>query len=144
VEVVQALPPGRILMRGRPSNLTHVLMVLLGNALDALEASGADRRRISLRVEPAGSDIMITIEDNAAGEDACPAEKIFDTFISPKGEKHMGLGLGMARKLVEESMGGSIIAENGSAGIRFILRLPVRVSSETADNRIPLQAQDSL
>ncbi|PTN33031.1 ATP-binding protein [Desulfonatronum sp. SC1] len=57
-------------------------------------------------------------------EPSRPLEQIFVDFYSEKGRYHTGMGLGIAKKLVEERMGGSIEVENIEQGARFTVRIP--------------------
>lgn len=117
-------PP--VLLHGHPSALAHVLMVLLGNALDTLQQRHIADPHLYVAMDrnPATGDILISVEDNAGGVYFRPLEQVFETFVSEKGDQHMGMGLGIAKKLVEERMGGAIQVENTARGARFTIRLP--------------------
>jgi len=131
-----ALSPDRTL-HGHPSALAHVLMVLLGNALDALEASGTARPRIVLRLEGGETEVAMTVEDNGGGIGVEPLDGVFGPFASEKDGPRggMGLGLGLARRLATERMGGDLRAENADRGARFVLTLPRRRRKEDPNLR---------
>ena len=124
--IIRPETPEPVILHGHPTTLAHVLMVLLGNALDVLEARRIALPRVTLGLEGTESEIFLTVADNGGGIDLHPIDRVFETFISEKGKRHMGMGLGMARRLVEERMGGTISIENVDGGTRFTLRLPRR------------------
>ncbi len=128
VEIVRSEAPGPLPFHGRPAALAHVLMILLGNALDVLEARRVSRPRVTLGLETGESGLTLTVTDNGGGIDLDPVERVFDTFVSEKGKGHMGLGLGLARRVAEEGMGGTIRVENVAGGARFTVRLPRQVT----------------
>lgn len=106
-------PPGAIMVRGGEVRLQQVVMNLLSNAVDAMEAS--DRKEIEIRVLQA-NPVTISIRDTGPGID--DAEKIFDPFYSTKkvGEAAgMGLGLSISYGVVQ-SFGGAIRGRNHPKG----------------------------
>ena len=124
--IVRPETPEPVILHGHPTTLAHVMMVLLGNALDVLETRRVAMPRVILGLEETESEIILTVTDNGGGVDLYPIDKVFETFVSEKGRSHMGMGLGIARRLVEERMGGTIRADNLNGGTRFTLRLPHR------------------
>jgi two-component system C4-dicarboxylate transport sensor histidine kinase DctB len=112
--VVDWTPPmGAIMVRGGEVRLQQVVMNLLSNAVDAMEAS--DRKELEIRVLHA-NPVTISIRDTGAGID--DAEKIFDPFYSTKkvGEAAgMGLGLSISYGVVQ-SFGGAIRGRNHPGG----------------------------
>ena len=106
-------PPGAIMVRGGEVRLQQVVMNLLSNAVDAMEAS--ERKEIEIRVLQA-NPVTISIRDTGPGID--DAEKIFDPFYSTKkvGEAAgMGLGLSISYGVVQ-SFGGAIRGRNHPEG----------------------------
>ena len=124
VRVIRPETREPVTLHGRPSALAHVLMVLVGNALDVLEGRVGPEPCIVLGLEETEQDIILTVSDNGGGIDVDPIERVFDSFVSEKGDRHMGMGLGLARRVVEDRMGGVIWAENVDGGTRFTLKLP--------------------
>jgi signal transduction histidine kinase len=135
-------------------NLLHqALTNLFLNAIQALEASGADRRigvRAQMLADPThqragrgvGDRVAIEIEDNGPGIPIDALDRVFEPFFSTKTEGHgTGLGLSVARSIIEEH-GGLIRAENvmvasGDGGLsvggaRFRIDLPLAAAEEEA------------
>lgn len=106
--------------------LQQVVLNLVMNALESMDAVPASKRSLILTssYDPSGN-ITATIRDSGAGfKDAAEAERIFTAFYSTK-SSGLGLGLAIARSIVE-SHGGRIWAEQGvSHGAEFRFTLPV-------------------
>ena len=117
--------------------IQQVLINLLLNAMDAVGDVGADRRTITLEVEGAATHrIRITIRDRGRGIEPEELPRVFDSFYSTK-HAGMGLGLSIARTIVE-AHGGRIWAESrAGAGTIFFVELP---SIDRASEEAPPEA----
>ncbi len=79
---------------------------------------------VSHLLEDAGDSAVITVRDQGPGIATEHLPRLFDSFFSTK-QKGMGLGLSIARTIVE-AHGGRIRAENASGeGALFHVELPV-------------------
>ena len=108
---------------GGAVRLQHVVMNLVGNALDAVPADRTPEIRIALRRD--GGEIEIAVEDNGTGIAPEALPRIFDPFFTTKEVgKGLGLGLSISFNIVKD-FGGTMRAENGAdGGARFVIRLP--------------------
>jgi len=108
--------------------MQQVLLNLIMNALDAVEALPPSERRIVVTTRSDKSEVAeVTVRDFGVGLPKDHPEKIFDHFFSTK-KKGMGMGLAIVRSIVE-AHGGTIIAENApNRGARLIVRLPAAQS----------------
>lgn len=120
-QIERLVPPG-LMVIGGPTRLQHVLMNLLGNALDA----SADRTPPLIRLTGAaeGEAAWISVEDNGTGIAPEVMDTLFDPFVSTKAEgKGLGLGLSISYNIVRD-FGGTIRAENiAGGGARLIVTL---------------------
>ncbi len=82
--------------------LRQVFANLVGNALEAMEASGG---RILIRARLAGSKAVVLVSDNGHGVERQHLTAIFEPFFTTKGERGTGLGLWVTRGIVEEQGG---------------------------------------
>jgi PAS domain S-box-containing protein len=128
---VQGAPELR--MHGYPGELSRVLLNILTNAKEALaERKTLVERHIDVALTGDGDDVVVTIGDNAGGIAPEHMEKVFDPYFTTK-EKGTGIGLYMARIVVEQRLHGSIHVENTVEGARFTLRLPRNTLADKAD-----------
>ena len=85
-------------------------------------------RRVSVAPNRAGSAIVYVVEDDGPGLAAGEQEAIFEPGARGgaarlNGSLGAGLGLSLARRLAR-SVDGEVIADSGTPGGRFIVRLP--------------------
>ncbi|MGN6701716.1 MAG: sensor histidine kinase, partial [Burkholderiaceae bacterium] len=108
----------------------QVLINLMRNALDAVEAAPA--RVVTITLERDGADAVIRIADTGHGIPEQIVQHLFEPFFTTKpSEKGLGLGLAISSSIVQ-AMNGQIEARNRSAGgAEFVLRLP---ASDAAAN----------
>jgi two-component system, OmpR family, sensor histidine kinase SaeS len=109
--------------RFAPDKVERVLMNLLTNALRHTPIDGA----VAVRVEPHAGEIQVAVEDTGHGLDAEAQERMFERFWrgdQSRTSRGAGLGLAIARGLVE-AHGGRIWAEDREGGgARVCFTLP--------------------
>ena len=108
-----------------PEQMRRVVLNLLGNAIDAVEAAQIETPdiRVSMGENLAGSEIWLRISDNGLGMDDQTRAQIFDPFFTSRKEG-TGLGLALCRKIVDEH-GGRIEVESAlGEGTEFVISLP--------------------
>ena len=117
---------GALQTLGYGSEFKQVALNLINNARDVFEEKQIADGRINITVEAAQEQIKIVLEDNGGGiaPELLP-DKLFEPFSSTKGEKGTGIGLSLARTIIEEKMNGRLSAENGKEGARFCILLPL-------------------
>jgi signal transduction histidine kinase len=113
----------RAMARYAPEKIERVLMNLLTNALRHTPTDGA----VAVRVESLPGEVRVAVEDTGAGLDPQARERMFERFwrADPsRGSRGAGLGLAIARGLVE-AQGGRIWAEEREGGgARVCFTLP--------------------
>jgi signal transduction histidine kinase len=115
VEIEQDLPQ----VTGDRQKLIQVLVNLVRNALQATERS----RRVLVRAQRDAGDVVFAVEDEGPGVPQDLQERIFEPFVSTKGETGMGMGLYMARLIVEGHRGKIRCTNRPAGGARFEVRL---------------------
>lgn len=120
--------PAQIL--GDETQIQQVLINLIMNAMDALINAPVGRRFILVEVERGAEMHCVSVKDLGPGFADSDLSKLFDSFFSTK-KTGMGLGLSIARTIVE-AHGGTIRAERGpSGGAVFKVEIPAHEVSET-------------
>ena len=120
--LVQALGSSMPPVQGDRVHLVQVMIILLLNALDAMEATPAAKRQLVVSTASTDGMVELSVKDAGTGIPAADFSRLFDSFFTTKA-KGMGLGLSIARSIVE-AHGGRIWAENltgGGAVFRFRL-----------------------
>jgi C4-dicarboxylate-specific signal transduction histidine kinase len=107
-----------------PVQIQQVLLNLIMNALDAVEALPPAERRIIVTTRSlSGDSAEVAVRDFGTGLPKDRPQKVFDHFFSTK-QTGMGMGLTIVRSIIEMH-GGTISAENApDRGARFFFRLP--------------------
>ena len=104
--------------------LQQVMLNLLVNAMDALEACAPDQRTIqvsALRLGPACVEVRVV--DNGPGIPAGLLKRLFEPFFTTK-STGMGMGLPVSKTIIEAHK-GKLWAENGpDGGACFCFTLP--------------------
>ena len=98
----------------------EVLGNLVANALRHTPAEG----EVTLAVEPGDDVVVFQVRDTGSGIDAERLPHVFDRFSKAPDSSGAGLGLAIAKTLVE-AHGGTIRAESGSEGTTISFTLPV-------------------
>jgi signal transduction histidine kinase len=106
-------------IQGDRQKLTQVLVNLVRNALQAT----AEWRSVNISVSQIKGSVVFAVEDEGPGVPDELREKIFQPFVSTKGELGMGMGLYMAKLIIESHRGEIAVLNRASGGARFEVRL---------------------
>jgi C4-dicarboxylate-specific signal transduction histidine kinase len=111
-------------IRGDSIQLQQVIMNLLLNAADAMAQSDPALRRILVSTKRVDRVAELSVSDTGPGIPSDRLASVFDPFFTTKASG-MGMGLSIARSIVE-AHGGEISVENGSeGGAIFRVKLPI-------------------
>ena len=121
--------PGSFTVDGDKEEFIQALLSIFYNALQCFKHRNVTAPEIGIRVQRKETDITISIHDNAGGIPEHFINKVFDLYFTTKINGHgTGLGLYVAKMLIEKSMHGTITAENGSKGAVFTIYLPCKTA----------------
>jgi signal transduction histidine kinase len=99
----------------------NLFLILLENSIQNLRKMEVENPRISIRIVINKKEIAITFEDNGGGIKVSPIEKIFEKDFSDSNST--GLGLAIAKDIVEKKLDGTIQVKNGENGAIFTIFL---------------------
>ncbi len=117
-------PEGDISLFGHRSELIQVIIILLSNAVEVLNKRDIDHKKITIESNVSKQAVVISIEDNAGGIKAENMAIIFDPYFTTKEQSGgTGLGLYIAKIIVEHKMIGKIRASNTATGAKITLKL---------------------
>lgn len=98
----------------------QVIINILNNAIEALDESKREDKKITIKILHLDGKLCISIEDNAGGIKDSMINRLFEPYSSTKLEQNgSGLGLYMSKMLLEKDLKGYIEAENVNGGARF-------------------------
>jgi PAS domain S-box-containing protein len=105
--------------------LQQVMVNLISNAIDAMNAVADDSRVLHLKTElEDAKNVRITVQDSGPGIEVENIERIFDRFFTTKSQG-MGMGLSICRSIVE-AHGGRLWADAGvHRGSLLLISLPI-------------------
>ena len=104
-----------------PAQIQQVLLNLLLNAIKALDDQGQIRVEVAAEEECA----VVRVKDTGRGIAPGALANIFRPFFTTKGQG-TGLGLSLARRIVESHNGKIEVTSTPGQGTEFTVRLPLR------------------
>jgi signal transduction histidine kinase len=116
VHVNVEAPRSPVLIHANPGELRQVLVNLVSNSLDAMRLGGKLYIRVSADSVGAtkGDRVRLTVADTGAGIPADLRARIFEPFVTSKGETGTGLGLWVTGELAKKN--GWTIRVRSSSG----------------------------
>ena len=83
-------------------------------------------------------EVLVVVRDNGGGIPDSIRPRLFEPFVSSKGQRGTGLGLAVARKIAERHGGRIEVVASSRAGTEIALRLPTaQDSADPGDTRAP-------
>jgi signal transduction histidine kinase len=120
---------GSLPIKGDRVQLQQVIVNLVVNAMDAMSAVPSGQRVVSIRTERIDNFAQISVSDGGPGIPPEKLKEVFEPFFTTK-PQGMGMGLSIARTIVEAHC-GQLLAENRArGGAVFHIRLPLAALAE--------------
>lgn len=118
--------PEDLFIYGYKNEFSQVIFNLISNAKDALLCNPPKTPWIKVNVTRTKETAEITVSDNGGGISLDILPSIFDPYFTTKEEgKGTGIGLYMAKKIIEEHMEGKLLVNNTKDGVCFTIALPI-------------------
>jgi signal transduction histidine kinase len=116
--------PGRLRVKGDPVQLQQVILNLIINAMDANSEAGEKAGEVTVSATRLNSHAEISISDTGLGIAAADIKNVFNPFFTTK-PQGLGMGLAIARTIVEAHHGQISAANLPTGGALFVIRLPI-------------------
>jgi two-component system NtrC family sensor kinase len=107
--------------------LNQVLMNVIGNAIDSIEAAG----RISVATNVRNGEFVIAVRDTGKGIPEKIRDKVFEPFFTTKPVgQGTGLGLAISYGIIQAHRGSIEFSSEIGKGTEFILKIPMSFADE--------------
>jgi signal transduction histidine kinase len=123
VRVEIDVPPDLPKVRLDPAGFEEAFLCLVGNAFDAMPSGGVLRVRAATGSD-GGATVRLVVEDTGPGMSPAVLQQVFEPFFTTKRDG-TGLGLALARKLLEAAGAGLALESEPGRGTRAVIVLPV-------------------
>ena len=124
VTIQDKLAAGLPATMGDRIQLQQVIMNLILNGIEAMNAVSDRPRVLEIRSEMQGADeILVAVRDSGTGIDPADAKRIFDAFFTTKAQG-MGMGLAISHSIIEAHGGRLWATANREHGATFQFTLP--------------------
>ena len=127
VEMIKEFDPAIVKVAMDSRSVHTTLMNLVSNAIDACVFDDTPGKSLQVKLKTVLEDekvVRFEVVDNGMGMGKEVKDKIFTSFFSTKGHKGTGLGLLVARKLVEDHNGTIDVLSEIGKGTTFIVKVP--------------------
>ena len=118
VEITTNMPDYDVIVKINASLFEWVIENLCKNAVDAMEGSG----KIELSLLDEGSRVVIEVKDNGKGIRKKDVKNVFTPGFTTK-KRGWGLGLSLAKRIVEEYHKGRIYVKSSEVGVGTTFRI---------------------
>ena len=133
ISIHEQYQEGLPMMMVIPQDLSRAVLNVMNNACYAVwkkhQSEGDSYRpEVTVAVRTEGGNLLISIADNGEGMTEEVKQRIFENFFTTKPIGHgTGLGLGIARDIIENKHGGTVTFESTKGeGTVFTFTIPIR------------------
>jgi len=124
VELISMITPDALPILGDRIQLQQVILNLFVNGIDAMKDTPSENRTITIRTSRVENFAQLSVSDRGPGIPDDKLKEVFEPFFTSKAEG-MGMGLSIARTIIE-AHNGLIWAKNRDhGGASFRIRLPL-------------------
>jgi signal transduction histidine kinase len=128
VELTSLITPTALPIRGDRVQLQQVILNLVVNGIDAMKDTPGENRIISIRTSRTGKFAELSVSDRGPGIPEDKIKGIFEPFFTSKAEG-MGMGLSIARTIVEAHEGLIWARNRDHGGASFRIKLPLSMEA---------------
>jgi signal transduction histidine kinase len=124
VELISLITENALPILGDHIQLQQVILNLVVNGIDAMKDTPSENRTISLRTSRVENFAQLSVSDRGPGIPEDKLKEIFDPFFTSKTEG-MGMGLSIARTIIEAHHGLISAKNRDHGGASFRIKLPL-------------------
>jgi signal transduction histidine kinase len=123
--------PNTMELYGYENEFSQVVLNLISNAKDMLILREIANPfiQVALSIDKE-NNLCCAISDNAKGVEERYLEKIFEPYFTSKKGQGTGIGLYIAKEIIEKHMDGSLHVTNNLYGATFIIKIPLAKGEE--------------
>jgi len=123
-ELVSVITPDALPILGDRIQLQQVILNLVMNGIDAMRDTPSEDRIISIRTSRVENFAQLSVSDCGSGIPEAKLKAVFEPFFTSKAEG-MGMGLSIARTIIEAHHGLISARNRDHGGASFRIRLPL-------------------
>jgi C4-dicarboxylate-specific signal transduction histidine kinase len=124
VKFTSLFTPDSLIILGDSIQLQQVILNLVVNGIDAMKDTPGETRIISLRTSMVENFAELSVSDRGPGIPEDKLKEVFEPFFTSKAEG-MGMGLAIARTIIEAHQGVISARNQLHGGASFRIRLPL-------------------
>lgn len=119
---------------GYANEFSQVVLNIISNAKDVLLERAIEKPAIDIHCYKESGYVYCEIKDNGGGIKQSCIQKIFEPYFTTKEHQGTGIGLYIAKEIIEKHMGGFLKVKNGKEGAEFTVAVPSSREGKYADN----------
>jgi two-component system sensor kinase FixL len=116
--------------------IEQVLVNLIHNSIDAIEATGGDLRRIDLGVRAVRNMAEVSVRDTGIGVNDADGARMFAPFFTTK-TMGLGMGLALSRSILEAHQGRISMERPPGGGPGLVVRFALRLDTPEKRRKAP-------
>ena len=124
VKLVSVITPDALPILADRIQLQQVILNLVVNGMDAMKDTPGENRIISIRTSRIENFAQLSVSDRGSGIPEDKLKQVFEPFFTSKAEG-MGMGLSIARTIIEVHHGQISARDRDHGGASFRIRLPL-------------------
>jgi len=125
VELVSGITPDALPILGDRIQLQQVILNLVTNGIDAMKDTPSENRIITIRTSRVDEFAELSVSDRGPGIPEDKLKGVFEPIFTSKADG-MGMGLSIARTIIEAHHGLISARNQVHGGASFRIRLPLR------------------
>ena len=135
VELLSAITPDALPILGDRIQLQQVILNLVVNGIEAMRDTSSENRIISIRTSRVENFAQLSVSDRGSGIPEDKLKEVFEPFFTSKAEG-MGMGLSIARTIIEAHHGQISANNRDHGGASFRIKLPLSTDDAGLKGRV--------